>query len=96
MKRNILRHLVDIGCTVRVVPPTLTEVGKGVGSLLLAGRAMGDTFAAMPRRPQETMGGLVYNMLNRAVPREVSRNKTPAPFSAPPFCHACSAFVGSR
>ena len=24
MKRNILRHLVDIGCTVRVVPPTLT------------------------------------------------------------------------
>jgi len=24
MKRNILRHLVDTGCTVRVVPPTLT------------------------------------------------------------------------
>jgi len=24
MKRNILRHLVDIGCNVRVVPPTLT------------------------------------------------------------------------
>ena len=24
MKRNILRHLVDIGCRVRVVPPTLT------------------------------------------------------------------------
>ncbi|MEK7731246.1 MAG: carbamoyl phosphate synthase small subunit, partial [Planctomycetota bacterium] len=24
MKRNILRHLVDIGCHVRVVPPTLT------------------------------------------------------------------------
>jgi len=24
MKRNILRHLVDIGCDVRVVPPTLT------------------------------------------------------------------------
>lgn len=24
MKRNILRHLVDIGCSVRIVPPTLT------------------------------------------------------------------------
>ena len=41
---------------------------------------MGDTFAAMPRRPQETMDGLVYNMLNKAVLREVSRNKTPDPF----------------
>jgi len=44
---------------------------------------MGDTFAAMPRRPQETMDGLVYNMLNKAVLREVSRNKTPDPFFPP-------------